>query len=463
MLLLAAFAAIFLLIFPPYLLVNDSWLTLVSGREIVHHGLPHHDPLTVYGLGRVWTDQQWGAQLVLYGVWWIGGHPLLAVADAIAVVTAFGLAMFGARALGGGPRAIWVLWLPVLLAAPWAWSIRAQMLCLPLYTGLLWLLAAEARRPTRRVYLAFPILLAWANLHGSVALGAMLTMLLGAIELVRVRGRLWQRDALLLVLPPLLVLATPYGPAATARYYRTLLVDPPFGRGVTEWMWSTPAGNTAVFYFLAAVGLALTIWGRKRLATFDLAVLAITFLGAVSAIRGIPWFALTCMLFLPVAIGHKLESRSAPPVRRGLNTALAGATALAVAAMVVFSLARPSSWYTQQWPKGPAAAVQRALGPNTRVYAADVYADWLLWRIPSLRGRLAYDVRFEIYSSEFFQRLLRYNAEVGSDWKSLADGYPIVVVDETERSHTADFLAEPGARRLFHNANVTVIARSAMS
>jgi hypothetical protein len=443
----------------PSLLVNDSWLTLVSGREIVQHGLPRHDLLTVYGIGRTWTDQQWGAQLLLYGLYRLGGHPLLGVADAVIVVGAFALAMFGARALGGGARAIWVLWLPVLLAAPWAWTIRAQLLALPLYTGLLWLLATEARRPTRRVYLAFPILVVWANLHGSVALGAMLTMLLGATELVTRRRRGWWRPLLLVAIPPLCVLATPYGPVATARYYRVLLVDPPFGHEVTEWMWSKPGAKTIVFYVLVAIAVPLAIWGRRRLELFDFAVLALTFVGALTAIRGIPWFALACMLYLPVAIGGTLESRHPAPPRRRLNTILASASAALLLVLVAASLARPSSWYEQNWPKGPAVAVRRSLDPGTRVFAPDVYADWLLWKIPELRGRVAYDVRFEIYSKAFFQRLLRYNAEYGRDWKSLADGYRVVVVDEGERSHTADFLSEPGARKIFHDPDVTVVVR----
>ena len=61
---------------------------------------------------------------------------------------------------------------------------------------------------------------------------------------------------------------------------------------------------------------------------------------------------------------------------------------------------------------------------------------------------MAYDVRFEVYDREFFDRLQVYAGETGADWKSFADGYRIVIVDETRRSHTADFLKEPGARAL---------------
>ncbi|MGH3138027.1 MAG: hypothetical protein ACRDPV_16200, partial [Gaiellaceae bacterium] len=255
--LLAGFGLIFLLIFPPAIFVNDSWLNLVAGREVVENGLPSRDELTVYGLGNTWTDQQWLAQVFMYGAYSLGGPALLSIVTTALVLTAFSIAAAAARSLGAGPRAIWVLFLPVLMAAPWAWSIRAQMLALPLYTGMLWLLASEARRPTRRVWLAFALLVVWANVHGSVALGALLVMLLGVYELVRSRGGSWRRSLALVALPPLAALATPYGPVATAKYYHLLLVDPPFAGRVTEWRWAAPAVNTMFFYVLVAIAIGL--------------------------------------------------------------------------------------------------------------------------------------------------------------------------------------------------------------
>ena len=103
--------------------------------------------------------------------------------------------------------------------------------------------------------------------------------------------------------------------------------------------------------------------------------------------------------------------------------------------------------------------MREELQPGDRVFVPDRFSDWLLWKIPELRGRIGYDVRFEIYDKEFFRRLNDYNWEQGADWKSLADGYRIVIVDETNRSHTADFLKEPGTRVIYRNDEVTVIAR----
>ena len=132
----------------------------MAGREVIENGLPSVDELTIYGLGATWTDQQWVAQVFMYGVYSLGGFALLSIVACVFVVGAFTLAAAASRSLGAGPRAIWLLFLPVLISAALGWSIRAQMLTLPLYTGLLWLLASQARRPTNRVWIALPMLVA---------------------------------------------------------------------------------------------------------------------------------------------------------------------------------------------------------------------------------------------------------------------------------------------------------------
>ena len=458
--LLAGFGLIFLLIFPPAIVVNDSWLNLMAGREVIENGLPSHDELTVYGLGSTWTDQQWLAQIVIYGAYSLGGFPLLSILTAALVVTAFSIAAAAARSLGAGPRAFWVLFLPVLAAAPWAWSVRAQMVALPLYTGLLWLLASEARRPTRRVWLAFLLLVVWANLHGSVALGALLVMLLGGYELVRSRGRSWRRSLALVALPPLAALATPYGPVATAEYYHLLLVDPPFAGRVTEWRWAEPAVNTLFFYVLVAIAIPLVYLGRRRLALFDLAVLALTARGRRD---GNPGDRLVCACLHGVSARvHRAQPRepascaAAAAREHGDRRRVHGGSHRRCRLPVPPTASRGSRSTGPGRPWKPCAA---SFEPGDKVFAPDRFSDWLLWKIPELRGRVAYDVRFEVYDREFFDRLQEYAGETGADWKSFADGYRIVLVDETRRSHTADFLAEPGARAVYRDDEITVIVR----
>src|SRR4051812_39449682 len=107
--------AIVLLARLPNGLAADGWMALVSGREIVRHGLPTHDALTVWAHGRRWVDQQWLAQLLLYGLWRLGGLKLALLVHAALAVGALAGASALARRLGASARATTWICLPVLI------------------------------------------------------------------------------------------------------------------------------------------------------------------------------------------------------------------------------------------------------------------------------------------------------------------------------------------------------------
>ncbi len=179
----------------------------------------------------------------------------------------------------------------------------------------------------------------------------------------------------------------------------------------------------------------------------------------MNAIRGIVWFALACMVFVPVAIGRKLESKHQGEPRRRLNVAIAAGLSAALLLVAGSLFLRDESWFKDYWPREPVEAIRAELRPEDRVFAPDRFSDWLLWEIPELRGRMSYDVRFELYDKEFFDELQEYASESTDDWKSFADGYRIVVVDETRKSHTRDFLEEPGAHVIHRGEELTVVLR----
>ena len=119
------------------------------------------------------------------------------------------------------------------------------------------------------------------------------------------------------------------------------------------------------------------------------------------------WFALAAAAILPVALDGLLTrpDPDAPRVNRVISlVALAG---LAVA--LVVTLVRPASWFTSEWPERQVEAVRAATrDPGTRVWATDGTADWLLWRIPDLRGRLAFDVRLELFDAAALDDVVAY-------------------------------------------------------
>ena len=95
---------VLLTVFAPSLVVGDTWLTLMAGREIVDNGLPHTEEITILGQGATWTDQQWLAQLVFYSANELAGLKAVVVLDILLVLLALSLAAGAARSLGASSR-----------------------------------------------------------------------------------------------------------------------------------------------------------------------------------------------------------------------------------------------------------------------------------------------------------------------------------------------------------------------
>ena len=454
-----------LLMLAQQLTVADSWMTLVAGRDVVEHGLPHHETLTVMAAGRTWTDQQWLAQVLFYEGSVVGGLRLALVLDAVLITLTYAVAIAAARSRGASARSTLVVAAASILVAPWSWQLRAQTLALPLFAIVLWLASSEVRTPRRRTFLALPLLVLWANVHGSVLVGALLVSLVGVIGLGRrVLGASDAppagRSLALAVLPWGCLLVSPYSYHLVG-YYRLMLFTSTVSKVIVEWKAPTPHGIFLAFFVLAACTTALVIVKRRLLALYDIAALALTLAMSLHSIRGIVWFDLACLVLLPVALDGVFRGAGAR-IRRPLAFTLAGTAAgLCLLALAVTAV-RPASWFEKQWP---AAAAQEAAtaaahvdGPQA-VFPSDRYADWLLWKEPPLEGRVAYDVRFEILAAPQIAALVRFKTKVTGS--TVASGYPVLVLDPTDGAARIRTLLEvPGTRVLYRDRRVVVVSRS---
>src|SRR5436309_3349788 len=210
----------------PGQIASDTWMTLAYGREVAQHGLPSHDALTVWAHGRTWIDQQWLGQLAFYGVFVLGGIRAAFALHVLCLAGALGLALVAARRHGGSTRSVTWLALPTLFVVAWSsWTLRVQSLVFPLFVVLFWLLAADSRRPSKRVLLALPIVVLWANLHGTAFLASALVALRGLSMLLERDRPLRDRLPLAAVLTaaPALLLASPYGFSLVGYYHKLLL------------------------------------------------------------------------------------------------------------------------------------------------------------------------------------------------------------------------------------------------
>lgn len=455
----------------PALFNVDTWLELTAGRLIWQGGIPHTESLTAIAHGRPWIDQQWLAQLLSYGLWRLGGLGLLGVTNVALVVCGLAMAVAGARTLGASVRSILVS----IVVCGWlllpATEVRTQQFALPLFAATLYLLARDSRQASWRVYAVLPILVLWANLHGSASLGAGLVALRGATIVWEERRHLLAQPrqmakALGLILgAPASLLLTPYG-LRTLDYYRVTLTSTAFRHAVTEWQPVTSSMLVAVPFFCVA---ALLLWsfGRAPERTTSWERLALLALAAmtISVIRNVAFFALAALILAPVSLTTPQSHRPGSPGarQRRINSGAVLAALTVTLTAVGVALDRSSA---QLEARAPKAGMLKAIEHVTRAQpaiklAADTrFADWLLWRAPELAGRLAADARFELYTPREMYALVDLFAASGADWSQAAAGDRLLVLDRSANAGAIVlFQHEPGARTIYSDANTIVILR----
>jgi hypothetical protein len=378
---------------------SDSWLSLVSGRVVVHEGIPHHDTLTVWTLGRTWVDQQWLAHVTLYGLFVLGGLSLLVVVALAATLSSVAALIALARRRGGTRIATSLVTIPLFLLILPGTAIRAQTLAYPLLAVLLWLLWGDRAGPSpRRLALTLPVLVLWGNVHGSVLLGA------GLMTLVAGEAAVLRRDVRLLAYPVAALAAIFVSPYALELigYYRKVILNPSFGELVTEWR-PPSLEHQSLFFAVAASAIVLVLTHLRRFAPSELAAFALTAIGAFFASRNIVWFAFLSLVLLPRTIDVRTTRQSERHPR--VNATLV-AIALAVAAVLILRVASQSdAQLSPSYRPAALAAVQRGTGP---IWADEHYADWLLYTVRSTRGQVIFDARFELLTARELTRISRF-------------------------------------------------------
>jgi hypothetical protein len=444
----------------PSHVASDTWMTFAFGREIVHNGLPHHDALTVWAHGRTWIDQQWLGQLIFYGTYVLGGVRGAMALQTVLLAAAMALAVVAARRHGGSTRAVTWITLGAFLVVAWgSWTLRVQALVFPLFVGLLWLLAEDSRKRSRRVLLALPIVVLWANIHGTAFLAAGLVALRGLAMLLErdrpLRARLPM--AAVLTAAPALLLASPYG-FSLVGYYHKLLLNPAFGRYVTEWAPTKLGLATAPFYFLALLAAWLAGRSRARLTLFEQSALVVTLVLALLAIRSVVWFMLAALVLLPAALDGVLSSHWDNPRYRHLNKLLALPAPFICAWIVAGAFSHPSGWYTRDFPPAASDTVARIANenPGLRILANERYADWLLLDHPELRGRIAFDARFELLTAKQLKRIVEFRLRIEGS-RGITRGYGLLLLDPTSEKKVAKGLLATGSRRELFRRHVIVI------
>ena len=443
----------------------DTYFDLYAGRFVAQHGVPQRNVVTVIAHGRPWVDQQWLGQLTYYRAWQVGGYAgvvMLSVA-----LVAIGFAILGALMLRRGVSPLAMCgWTLAALAVSYGYATpRTQSFGYLFLPVVLWLVLADDGRswPRACTWLSIPLLVVWANVHGSVLLGA---GIVGLHAAPRAWGALRRRDqrglALYLLLGTCAVgslICTPYG-IGVVRYYGSLIGNPVLLRFGGEWAPTNPAdaASWAFFAVVVATMVAMTrAWRRGVRPESGLAVFgAVTLGAALLAFRNTPWFGVVgCLLAADALAGLAPAPALAPFFRRALAATLA-----AIAVVSAVGLARtPVSQYEARLPRQgiDVAANVAAHASGLSVLSDQWCSVGLLWLHPALLGRVAFDVREEQYSQAELASLLDFMLARGSEWRRGLRGYDLVVVSRRWHPRLATAMMQTPGWRVVYAADSGVV------
>ena len=369
---------------------GDMYWHLANARQMLAGGLVHVDIYSWTAFGAPVPTDQWLGDAIL-GV----GYSLGGWLGVLAVRT-FGVAILvGAIALGAfiryrrSPAVALAVALPAIILSRYLWTERPELFGAACLAVIIALFQLRGERP---IFAMVPLLLVWANLHGSFALGSGLVLALSAYGLWRERDL---RPAYLVAATGALLalVATPAG-FGTLSTPSTHLLSPP--RQIQEWAppdLGTPAGAIwALVLALTVATAAISNGGRVR----DLIVIAPLAMLSLVAIRHTPLFAIAATPYLaerlPAATrlviqrfrGRAMEegtARGTPRARlpsggwRGTLITAAFGAAILVAGIAVAPREPDESLY----PIGALASLEA--GPG--LFAQYDWGGWLIWRAPS--------------------------------------------------------------------------------
>ena len=315
----------------------DVFWHLAIGHDTLAHGLATADAYSWTVLGQPVSVDQWLGQLLWALADTAGGWPGIVALRAVAVALLVGLIVYAAvREHTTHPIGTVFAALPAIALSRLVWTERPELFGVICFALLIVLIRAARAGSDRALYAIPPLIVLWANLHGSFALGVVLVALEGAVAQPS-RRRAFLSVAIGSFLATLLTPST-IGTWSAPAFH---LLHPP--RQIQEWSVpdvTTPPG--AIFFVAIAATIATAFFARTRTAREGVVLLPVLFVSLI-ATRQLPFFAIVAAPYLAAhggdAIGEiagllHLPTPRFAPVTRWPGRA-ADAAALAVGAIVL--------------------------------------------------------------------------------------------------------------------------------
>jgi hypothetical protein len=450
---------------------HDTYLHITTGYWIfAHQALPVADPYSHTMAGQPWVPHEWLAQCLMAGLHhYLGWTGLVLMA-----VVCFSLPLvWGLRFLLERVPPIYALLFTAMTAA----TIGTHMLARPhvlswpllvLWAGALVQASEQRRAPD---WWLLPVMVLWANLHGSFTLGLALVGALGVDAVLQQRAgerraTAW-RWAVFALLAAGAAMITPYG--WKGLWFTLHVTQLKYLNTINEWRPATHWLQLMSLELWVVVLLGLAASGLMRLPPWRLLLLIGLLHQAMTAGRYISVLGLLAPLLVATPFGQSYRSQlTASSQASGLDRfferfrARAGAGLRLAAALLVVLATWFMTGTKQHGPdtsNQPIAAIEaaRAAGLQGPVLNASHFGGFLIFHgIPVfIDGRA--DVYGDRLMGEYFDHVV--HGEAG-DMQRLLDKYRITWTLLPPDSHLLLYLSQhPEWRKVYADRIAVVYAR----
>lgn len=420
----------------------DFWWHLRAGQWMVENRLIlHQDIFSFTKAGQAWIAHEWLSEWLMYGLYRLGGLPLLILFFASLITVTFALLYL--RSEGKPYLAGFALVLGFLATAP-VLGARPQMFTFFL-SSLYWYLLEGYRREGRlRWLIPIPFLmLLWVNLHGGYAMGVLLT---GAFGLEAALERWNKREnnlldthhqaihlGIALLLATAAVAANPNG-LRMYRYPFETLGSPTMQAYIQEWF--SPDFHLAHWQPLAVLLIVLlfaALLAHPRVSLANAALLAFFCYATLRSGRHVQFFVLAAVPVLSAAgenvLGKYLPApptETSPRLRwKARRLALTGLLLLAVLGRSLSVFHQQSESEAEKFPAHALAWI-KANHPPQNLYNTYDWGGYLLWNLYP-EYRVFIDGRADLYGDAFIEEFLSvYRGEEG--WQARLQHYGVNTV-----------------------------------
>lgn len=453
---------------------TDTWWHIRSGEYILENGFIYSDPFSYTMQGQPWIDHSWGAQIILYGVWQIGGY--LGLAVYMAGLATAGMYFVYRMCSGSAYLRAFCLVIGAATAAVF-WSPRPQMLSFFLSAVVLYLLHLYKWERKDRLWLIPIIMGIWGNLHAGFSIGFIFMFGYIAGETL---GNLFNRGgenvlpwrgvgriALVAAVSLLALVVNPYGLQMLAVPFQTVGIGA-LRSFIQEWN-SPNFHERQTWPFIALLLAVLGAAGasRRRLDWTDFVLVSGTAFMGLLAGRNIAVFAVAATPVLTRHLDSLLQERGwvITPVKtttRGmarLNLALVALALLAAAAktLLVLDDSTVQPILEDTLPVQAAAYIEREQPPPP-MFNSYNWGGYLMYTLPDYP--VFVDGRTDLYGDDFLTNRYLKTATAAPGWSETLNEYGVnTVIVESGSGLARALRGDPNWRLGYEDDLAVVFAR----